>query len=236
MVGPAKSAEILAWLVETQQPFVFVRIGDGDLCCAFEVPGYGTGLANTNGEISNPDIARRQREAFKTIAGMPTAVYYGGFTYPYAAAGLEERWQDVKRLFAGCRPLHVDALHLHRLDESLLRFYRAAAADTRHKMYVAPLNLAAGAGMLRATHLPVLEYGASGHIDATVEQALEQEPEVVFVSAGYSTKPIIAALAAARPAGTYIDLGSALHPLFVGQTRRGQAPTDEARAFFEELL
>lgn len=231
------SASVLASLIENRQACVYARIGDGDVYCAFALPPYGNGeQANTNGEVASPGLPLRIRRAIARIAHLPGYVYWGDYlSRSVDEPELGREWEQMRPWLMRRPLLHVEALLLHRRSDALRAFYAAAADDRRRKVYVAPAALAQGAELLGADHYEVPASNAYERAEEIAAELDEERWQVVYLSAGYASKLIVAE--GWRAGRSYIDLGSALDPLYRSEsTRTGQLTQAEARALLGELM
>ena len=131
--------------------------------------------------------------------------------------------------------LHYETFLLMRLTKELRDLYRVIATDPRPKVLIAPSRLAGAANLLRAKHVQVPLRGACGVVQELVYSLQHKEWEVALFCSGRSAKLAMAALCQEFPERTYLDLGSALDPLFGFQTRTGQVSTKQAWEYFAEL-
>lgn len=227
------SALLLTAHLRERSPFTFVRYGDGDLYCYFDKPPYGTGTPDVNGESATFDLNARLREATREFGRLPIRLFVGDFAARSAGTlGMTNEWAQVLDVLGHVSLLDVEALLIHRLSPAVVDFYRAARLDPRPSVYLAPERLTGAADWLGADHIDSTATEAHRHIDDFARTLADGPWEIVYVSAGRSTKPIIAEAAKERPSMTYIDLGSALEPLFIGRTRSGQIESADARRYF----
>jgi len=230
------SAALLTSLLHARSAFIYARIGDGDIYCAFSLPPYGDGSGeNTNGERAQPWLGERVRGSIRTIARLPMPVYFGDYlSRAPGGEGLDERWSEMLDWLHKRPMIHVEALLIHRRSLQLAQFYRDLAKDDRPKVYVSAERMTSAALALGADHLVIPESNAYEQTRSIAERIRNSSWEIVLYSAGYATKPIMAA--AWSPERTQIDLGSALDPVYVGATRTGQLSKHDAGEFFSEAI
>lgn len=231
------SARILTAKLLSCEPFVYVRYGDADIpwMLGQDVPAGET----CDGERTREGLGTELRRAWRTLCGLPHFLCGDLCTMDLPA----ESWiQDEFRRM--CEPyslkfLHSEALLIHRLSAPLKEFYRILRRDTRRKVLLGPHRVSPAANLLRSDFVPIHLTCANepqeiaGAIDRL--NATCKDWDVLMMVGGRASKIIGAKMAAQYPTRTVIELGSALDPLFVGQTRTSQVQMHEARAFFSEL-
>ncbi len=137
-----------------------------------------------------------------------------------------------------------DALLLHNRTQKLAGFYRTLIRDDRKKILVAPSTLHRAIYLLKCDqHIEVPRPNAFSVYKEILKSLLESATEkcIFLFCAGPAAKPWIAELLQTNDllqTGkeiTCLDLGSALDPLYIGNTRTGQPSRDQAMSFFEEV-
>lgn len=211
-------------LLQARTPFAFVRFGDAEFEC---MAGYGT---------HNRDRTQYTRElgdaligAFRSLSQMEN-VYLAQRCAPH----LREKMAALVDL-DGRRYYDADALLLHYRSFSLETFYRTLIQDERRKIYVAPACLNQGMKLLGcARRVNVKRPDAfSEWKEISADLAADNADDTIFLfSAGMGSKVWIAELMAEGKRITCIDLGSALDPVYIGQTRSGQPRRGDAMTFF----
>ena len=213
-------------LLRRRMPFSFVKFGDGELFCMSGRRGENCDHHPYSRELGDALIS-----AFQYLVHHPQ-VYIGRWHQRELSAPFERR--------CGVTPRYVPygLLLLTRLAPKLLAFYTALAEDRRPKVLVGPVRLSGAQQMLRCgrmVEVPLVNaFGRYREIRHVLEE--ESSGEVFLFCAGMTSKVWISDLLRKRKTITCLDLGSALDPLFVGQTRSHQLSEKEARQFFRLLL
>jgi len=225
-----ESAQLLALRLLKGIPVAFFRFGDGLIECLL----HRDMRTNTcDGEVYSGAMAFELRRIFELVIRTPEAFlgdWLRGPNWPYQAD-----WLDLTRRRV-CGLLHFEALLLMRESETLRDFYQAARDDPRRKVFMGPCWNAGAARMLRARHLVVSDHNLFAHLDHVRELLSDYDPEVLLFGAGMAGNIPVVEHWQAHPGRTYINLGSAMDPLFKGRTRSQQITTARARALFAPLL
>lgn len=219
---------LLAGMLESQRPFVFVKFGDGE----FECMAGGAGQ-NCDGQEYSPDLQRALIESWQFLTGLDNA---------RLTCWCPER--IAKRLPAevslnGRAYLDHDALLFHEMGPGLEAFYRVLMADRRQKVLVAPTQLAPAATLLGCHRfVEVPRPGAFSCRQEIFRKMTNQDTRkaIFLFCAGPAAKVLIADLIRADQTVTCLDLGSALDPIYIGETRTGQPIAFQARQFFARLI
>lgn len=230
-----ESAEVLTRKIRAQEPFFFVRYGDGALECLAGKQGM-----TCDREQYSPQLAQELNHAWKALMRGGRNVFVGDWlSASFDAASEHARYaEEYASLVSEGTPqfLHFEALLLMRESEALLDFYRAVKQDTRRKVFMGPVECAGAAKMLGARHVVTPMHGL---LDACVPLSLAlREPfDVLLYGAGMAGNIPAVAAWITHPERMFINLGSALDPLFMGRkSRRQQISPERARAMFRELL
>jgi hypothetical protein len=225
-MGILMNIEGLTSELRKRVPFTFVKFGDGELFCMSGRCGQNCDHHPYSRELGDALIS-----AFQYVVHHPQ-VYIGRWHQRELLAPFERR--------CGVTPRYVSygLLLLTTLAPKLLEFYTALAEDRRRKVLVGPARLSGAQQMLRCSSLvevPLVNaFGKYREIRRVLEE--ESSGEIFLFCAGMTSKVWISDLLRKRKTITCLDLGSALDPLFVGQTRSHQLSQKEARQFFKPLL
>lgn len=216
-------------------PFSFAKFGDGEWQCV-----AGCGGQNADRHHYSEGLAQGLVDAFQFLANR-SDVYIADWVGPYRDMRDHLVQQhDLKPQYA---PYHLLLIGRDNLRPELLDFYKAVRNCARPKVFVGPAVLKVACLALRASEfVAVPEVNAfdslaaiKACLDETAEQFRGLKPIYLF-TAGMPAKLLIAHVLRNDSNATCLDLGSALDPLFKGQTRSGQPDPRVARAFFTELL
>ncbi len=229
-----QSAVFMKILLEKQQPFMYLRYGDGALEC---INGLGRGRT-CDGEVYSPELAAGMQQAWDACVGKPN-VYVGDWlSASFGTNRSTEYRAEYAALIGDKKPnfLHFEALLLTRQSEALLNFYKAVAADKRRKLYIGPHEHGPAADILGCQHYITSMGGLLPRVD-DIERSLGCiNFDVLFWAAGMAgTIPVVKTWQR-FPDRTYINLGSAMDPLTRGKTRSGQLTQVQAARFLHDLL
>ena len=230
-----QSAAFLAEKVRRAEPFFFVRYGDGALECIYRQRG----MTCDREEYSKP-LGEALLNSWCALMMDPERVYVGDWlSASFDAASEGSRYADLYSALMGeDRPnfLHFEALLLMRESAALVDFYRVVKADSRRKLFMGPAGNAGAARLLGAEFLEVPMRGLFTCADALSEELIGREFDVLLYGAGMAGNVCAVRCWEKFPDRTYVNLGSAMDPLFRGRTRRQQLSRDRARLLFRELL
>jgi SAM-dependent methyltransferase len=246
-LGIDESAAFLTGKLQRQEPFLFVRYGDGALECI-----NALGIGHTaDGEKYSAELAYEMLEAWNKFAsghrhpfGMEAGaanVFVGDWlSASFGANRATEYRAEYAKLIGDVRLnfLHFEALLLTRESRDLLGFYRAVKADTRRKVYLGPQAHAPAARMLGCEHVVTPMRDLLASVDSIYEK-LAHDPfgfDVLLWGAGMAGTIPVVRLWEKFPQRTFINLGSAMDPLTRGYTRSGQLTKAQATKFFGELM
>ena len=168
-------------------------------------------------------------------------VYVGDWlSASFDATSIYARYeQHYAELIGDGKPtfLHFESLLLMRESQALLDFYRTVKADTRRKLYMGPAANAAAAKMLGAEHLVTPMTGLFDECPRLTHELFSRDFDVLLYGAGMAGNIPAICCWEEFPERTYVNLGSALDPLFMGRkTRMQQILPLKARIFFRSLL
>jgi SAM-dependent methyltransferase len=243
-LGIDESAAFLTGKLKRQEPFLFIRYGDGALEC---INGLGTGKT-CDGEKYSPELALGMVRAwYGATAPQSPNVFVGDWlSASFGSNRSTEYRKEYDKLIADLRLnfLHFEALLLTRESPELLEFYRAVKADPRRKVYLGPKEHESAARMLGCEHAITPMTDLLSRVDSIYEK-LANDPfgfDVLLWAAGMAGTIPVVKLWEKFPGRTYINLGSAMDPLTRsirdprGYTRSGQLTPVRAKEFFRELL
>lgn len=216
----ADTVDLIVGLLDTHEPFVHVRFGDGDVMFATGVGSKITG----DGEEWSHDLQQSMITAWFMLAKAGVNLIVGDIESYEVSDGIEDEWRVLLRAGqwvrgADIQTCHIEALRCSRPYAPLA--YSAIRKDTRRKIYVANERLKPVADWLGAEHLPVPLHVAHEQAPLVMSQLLMLQPEVLLLSAGRGGKMIQSYVAHAMPTVTQIDIGSGLDLLIPDGVRRG---------------
>lgn len=230
-----QSAMILTEKIRKREPFFFVRYGDGALECIAGRDGLTRDM-----EHYSPLLGRELAECWRLLMSRPGLVYVGDWQAASFDAKTEySRYREqYEAMFGDAKPyrIHFEALLLMRRSPELLDFYRAVRHDRRKKVFMGPAWNARGAKMLGAEHLEVPTTDLLKHSDDILRQLAKSDFEVLLFGAGMAGNIPAIRCWNENPDRTFVNLGSALDPLFFRRTRNQQLQNPELRYMFRELL
>lgn len=215
-----------------QDPFFFVRIGDGAVECVRGMPGH-----TADHEQYHPVLASAMRETIRHLKAEGDRVLWGDWRTAVAGSAPNHvpEWEELvdaqRRL-----TLNYEALLLMRRSEQLLNFYHCVRNDPRRKLYVGAHYQTGAPTLLDSLFLPLPTGGVFQHRDVITHYLNHARPEIILFGAGMGGLVPIVEYWEKHPATTCIHLGSALDPLFVKPTRSRQLSMADARDFLKELL
>lgn len=233
-LGADESAALLARKIRAQEPFLFLRYGDGAIECITGKRG-----STCDGEGYSPALgAELLRLWNQAIRGR--GVYLGDWlSASFDAQTKRTRYErEYSVLIGNAAPkwVHFEALLLMRESSELLDFYRAVKEDSRRKLFMGPAGNRDAAKMLGAEFLETPMRNLLTYTGALSDELITRNFEVLLWGAGMAgTLPVVRCWEY-FPERTYINLGSAMDPLFRGRTRQQQIAPERAREFFRELL
>lgn len=227
-------ASFLTFQLIHHTPFFFLRFGDGFLECVAGRSGmtcdfepYSTFLA---GDLMN---------AWWKIIGYDRLVLGDWQTAAFTAADEHTRYrQQYENMIEPHSParIHFESLLLMRESTLLVDFYRAVRKDARRKLFMGPEENRGAAKMMGADFLPIPLTNLHEARWDVYDALCARNFDVLLYGAGMAGNiPVIDYWSENRDK-TYVNLGSAMDPLFRGKSRRQQLPTDTLRRMFADLL
>lgn len=234
MLDADESARALTAKIRRQEPFFFVRYGDGALECINSFAG-----STCDGEMYGPVLGAELLLAWESLM-QGKHVYVGDWlSASFDGSSEHARYtRQYARLVGKAAPiwLHFEALLLMRESQALVDFYRTVKADTRRKLYMGPAENAGAARMLGADHLVTPMKGLFECRGVLLKKLLASDFEVLLYGAGMAGNIPVVKCWEQYPDRTYVNLGSALDPLGRGKSRRQQISPERARELFKDLL
>lgn len=234
-----ESAELLTAHIRLQDPFFFIRYGDGALECIYDEP-RGPGRT-CDGELYSRALGLELLNAWCRLESGRGTVFAGDWQSATFGRGSghnreEQRWLALTSL-APFKWIHFEALLLMRESAALVDFYRAVRADPRRKLYLGPGKNAAAAQFLGAEHLftPMVP-NLYLQLPALQEELERRDFDVLLYGAGMAGNVAAVESWSRHKDRTYISLGSALDPLFSAKSRTQQLPKHKLVAMFKEML
>ncbi|HXI88461.1 MAG TPA: hypothetical protein VNH18_14715 [Bryobacteraceae bacterium] len=230
-----ESARVLTDKIFRQEPFFFVRYGDGALECI-----NGHSGCTVDREFYSKELGIELFAAWQHLMH-GQHIYVGDWLSASFDAGSRYARYETQyaQLIGKASPawLHFEALLLMRESDALVDFYRAIKADERRKLYMGPEGNAGAARMLGATHLITPMQGLFEECESLFLKLADfYEFDVLLYGAGMAGHIPVVKCWQRFPERTYINLGSALDPLFRGRSRRQQITPERARILFKDLL
>jgi hypothetical protein len=229
-----EGAVLLAEKLRRQEPFFFIRYGDGALECM-----AGHSAQTRDFEKYSPELSRGLKAAWDAVIGYPGLILGDWQTASFDAKSEYSRYREqYETLIGHARPIriHFESLLLMRQSQALLDFYRAVKADSRRKLFMGPEGNAGAAKMLDADFLEVPMRDLLGHVDPVTDELLSRDFDVLLYGAGMAGNIPAVRCWQQHPSRTFINLGSAMDVLFRGRSRTQQLQVGHARHFFREFL
>lgn len=242
LMGNADASAIkLTTLLRARVPFIYVRYGDGALECIRGKIGrtcdgeiYSNGLANElircwNLLFSRNNVYIGHWFSAKFDSVSPRGMYREDY----------ENLIHIASEMYSHRPnwIHFEALLLMRISQSLKEFYITVRNDKRRKLLMGPKEWAPAAKVLDTDfyEIPVSSTLFSSHLDDIRLELDTRQFDVLLYGAGMAGNIPVIDHWNALPEKTYINLGSALDPIYRGRTRRQQITAEQAQAFFRSV-
>jgi hypothetical protein len=230
-----ETAAMFARKIRRREQFVFLRYGDGALEC---INGLGRGKT-CDGEKYSDILGVQLLYAWDRILTEGGNVYVGDWlSASFQAHDKTQYAEEYMRLIGTHAPkfVHFEALLLMRESKELLDFYRAVRTDPRRKIFTGPAECEPAAELMGARFLQVPMTGLFEEVQHITEILMAQSFDVLLWGAGMASSIVVANLVEQHPERTYINIGSAMDPLFRGKTRARQLTQRQARELFADLL
>jgi hypothetical protein len=233
-VNADTSATILAAEIRARDPFFFVRYGDGALECIRGKRGQ-----TCDREAYSDFLGAELRRCWESVVNGPNTFVGDWLSASFDSLSEHSRYaEDYAELVGDADPtwLHFEALLLMRESAALVDFYRAVKEDPRRKMFMGPAGNAGAARMLGAEFIETPMENLLAHTGALTDELITRDFDVLLYGAGMAGNIPAIQCWERFPERTYVNLGSAMDPLFRGRSRRQQIPADRARRLFSDLL
>ena len=227
-------ARFLTELIRLEKPFFFLRFGDGFLECVEKKPGMTCDLE----KYSEP-LAESLLTAWYSVVNRSDLILGDWQTAAFTAADEYSRYREqYEALIFPHRPhrIHFESLLLMRTSEALVNFYRTVRNDKRRKLFMGPEGNKGAADMLKADFLPVPMDNLYEYRKDIAQALHSRDFDILLYGAGMAGNIPVITHAYGRDNVTYVNLGSAMDPLFRGTSRRQQLPPSVLREMFAELL
>jgi len=190
--------------LETHEPFLFVKRGDGEEACM-----DGTIGENCDGHPYSQELGNRLRESFTFLDKKAHVVRF-------------ENQREYNSL------LHRTDNDLVRVKQ----FWETIKNDTRRKIFVGPNKLALMSEYLGAMHIGIPEKNVwKLYQQGNMLLNVVQDNDIIIFCAGMPAKVMIADLVRERKNLTCVDAGSSFDPL-VSQTRTFQVSSEEMHRLY----
>jgi hypothetical protein len=237
-----RSADCLRNLIVTKNPFIFVRFGDGALECISGKPGH-----TCDGEVYSSDLGNELVRVWKLLFTRPRVFlgdWFSASFSPESPHGLyRSEYQaliELGRMNGDQYPnwIHFEALLLMRESESLVEFYRAVRKDPRRKLLMGPEAWRPASHVLQCDFLgiPVTPNLFKNYLAEIKSELNNREFDALLYGAGMAGNIPVIDHWSEHPEKTYVNLGSALDPVYRGRSRRQQLSTDRAQKLFESIV
>ena len=235
-----EGADLLAQRIQEQLPTFFFRFGDGALECMqilrHEVRSRGE---TCDGERYSKPLADALLLDTWCNCAADSRVFVGDWlTATFIGAPTHEReWQVLLNCVdLEVKLLHFESLLLMRRSEALVSFYRTVRDSRQRKLFMGPAWNSGAAAMLGAEFLEVPTRDLFNYRQQIVGRLNRSNFDVLLYGAGMAGNVFASDAWQVNPNRTYLNLGSAMDPLFYRRTRKQQLTTAAARQMFRELV
>ncbi len=229
-----ETADLFARKLRRREQFAFVRYGDGAIECINRL-GRGRTI---DGENYSPQLGKALKLAWRQFMECRN-VYVGDWlSASFGNDRATEYREQYASLIGNRKPsfVHFEGLLLMRTSEALADFYRAARVDPRRKLYMGPAECGPGAELLGARFFEVPMQMLFEQIRPIIARLQQIDFDVFYWGAGMSGSIAAGELLENFPSRTFVNLGSALDPLYRGTTRKTQLSKADAVALLGDLL
>lgn len=240
MFNPDQSAVILTVQLEKQCPFIYVRFGDGALECINGKIGR-----TCDGEIYSDALGLELTRVWNLLFKKRNVYIGDWFSASFNSKSPNGLYEfEYNRLVKSAltqkdarQPhwLHFEALLFMRTTPLLLNFYKAIRNDNRKKLLMGPKEWYPASKILKTDFLeipvsPTLFYN---HLEELKQELALRDFDVLLYGAGMAGNIPVIDHWNAMPEKTYINLGSALDPMYRGRTRQQQIASENAVKYFQ---
>jgi len=229
-----ETACILTNRLNRQEPLSYWRFGDG----LIELVKGKIGQT-CDGEKYSADLAKELMHCFNAVvnSGPKYAMNVSlgdwataSFSGPRDPSRYEAQWELLLSMaHQSLQFMHFEALLFMRQSSALANFYRTLREDPRKKLYMGPEGNRDAATWLGAEFLPTPMTGLFAATNKLTDMLQVLDFEILVFGAGMAGNIPAIRTWNLFPEKTYINLGSALDPLFRGQSRRQQLTRAQAR-------
>jgi glycosyltransferase involved in cell wall biosynthesis/tetratricopeptide (TPR) repeat protein/precorrin-6B methylase 2 len=214
----------MAEKIKNNDNFSFVKMGDGEIMAM-----TGTEGKNCDGQEYTEKLQKELKEAYKLMA-----IKENVFITKWKLGMNEEIASLEKELGIKCSADHDLLLNRNfELTSYHFNFWKAIKESQRKKIFVGPKKLKGVVKFLNIDEF--VEIPDKNAFDFKPKIKTEKNAIIIF-SAGLAGKVWIGKLLNNNNDITCIDAGSSFDPIFIGQTRTNQVPTDFLRNFYQDLL
>ena len=237
-----QSADLLREQIVRQKAFIFARFGDGAIECITRKRGV-----TCDGEVYSEALGNELIRVWHLLFSKPGTYlgdWFSASFSPESPHGLyRKEYEDLVALVqwnGKFSPtwVHFEALLLMRESESLAKFYRAIRKDNRKKLLMGPKEWQPAAAILRADffEVPVSPRLFDLYLGELKYGLKSRDFDVLLYGAGMAGNIPVVDYWYDHPEKTYINLGSALDPIYRGHTRRQQLSLVRAHRLFTGIV
>ncbi len=230
-----QTAALFAAKLRAREQFFFIRYGDGAIECIHE---RGRGRT-CDGEKYSGQLGDALLDSWDRVLDNGAGVHVGDWLSASFDGDYSSAYEiEYRELLSDRHPVmvHFEGLLLMRESAALVDFYRAVREDPRPKLFMGPRANAGAAGLLGADFLEVPMVDLFARVGDITHELRRHPFEILLWGAGMAGTIPAERIFAEHPDRTFINLGSALDPLFRGKSRSQQISPARARALFGELL
>ena len=235
-----QSAEILTYRLIGQEPFIFVRYGDGALEC---IAGKTGGTCD--GELYSKLLAEDLVRCWNLLFTRPEQVVIGHWlSASFDERSVSNRYESEYQALISQAPntgtnptfIHFESLLLMRDSVELVNFYKAVRNDKRKKLLMGPATWMPAADVLNTAFYGIPVIKDLHALKDEIRIGLDiRDFDVLLYGAGMAGNIPVIDHWNANPEKTYINLGSALDPLYRGRTRKQQLDYSSACVFMGKV-
>lgn len=225
------SAALLTARIRHHEPTAYFRFGDGFIECVARPPGR---IKTCDGEVYTPELAKAMIKTFNQIT-VAEEVFLGNWARDRESTAYLQEWES---LFSSvkCTLIDFEALLIVRESAALVEFYRTVKADCRRKLFMGPASNEGAADMLNAMCLEIPDSNLFDRVGEIEDRLDRTDFDILLFGAGMAGNIPVVNIWKRHPERTYINLGSAMDPLFKGRSRSNQLVPEDAKKLFKDLL
>lgn len=231
-----ESVELLTKKILAREPFYFTKYGDGAIECIF---GVGSGKQTCDLEVYTPHLAVQLKAAWDSLVSAPN-VYVGDWLSADFNGNYTSAYPEYyQKMLGTAKPvmLHFECVLLHRRSLSLAAFYRTLKHIDAKKVMIGPKEMQQAAidlNCFKFIETPMVDL--YNNLDSIERKLLADPFDIVLYGTGMAGNIPITNVWKKHPDRTYINLGSALDPVYRGKTRTAQLPLHEIRKLMNGIL